>query len=467
MGATAPLLVLAARLTRPPTKSAQAPLIPRRWRPARALGREQPSARSGPSLLAMGFFKERELEQSELGFSAPIGYYVCDQCVDDYALEALIREAATELECSFCKRRESTPIAADTDLILEHMARCLMREWDTPEAVLYHDPESESGYAGQVLDLEEVLGEEGEWPFANDAFERFVIAAFSQSTWTRRDPAAITENEALRLSWSLFQDTVKHKARFLFVLLPRSDEDDDPGWPVRLGGAMLEELGQKIKRYGLLADLPEGAVLHRIRVHEPEERPTTAKALGTPPNPLARQSRMSPAGIAMFYGATDEETAYAETITTDTKAATAARFATTQAARIVDLDTLPAVPSLFDESPEAIESRPSLGFLAGFKYDVSSQIERDDRIYIEYVPTQIVCEYVRHMFRDRQGRPVAGLAWESAQRRGGRNVVLFVENEQCLEPAEPPSTSTSGTPMLALRLAGEPRTVDVPLTAGE
>ena len=50
---------------------------------------------------------------------------------------------------------------------------------------------------------------------------------------------------------------------------------------------------------------------------------------------------MSPAGIPMFYGATDLDTAYAETITADTEAAKATTFTTTRAARIVNLDRLP------------------------------------------------------------------------------------------------------------------------------
>jgi hypothetical protein len=53
----------------------------------------------------------------------------------------------------------------------------------------------------------------------------------------------------------------------------------------------------------------------------------------------------------MVYGATDEDTAYAETIAPQTQAATAATFATTLPARLVDLDRLPMVPSLFDDSP--------------------------------------------------------------------------------------------------------------------
>lgn len=228
---------------------------------------------------------------------------------------------------------------------------------------------------------------------------------------------------------------------------------------------MLRELGELINRYGLVTDISERTPLHRIRVHRVDEHPSTAKELGTPPNQFARQSRMSPAGIPMFYGATDLVTAYAETMTSDVEATTEATFSTTRVARIVDLDRLPAVPSFFDLSEEATKNRPSLGFLAGFRHDVSAQIERDDRIHIEYVPTQVVCEYLRHLFRDQDGHPVDGLAWESAQHKGGRNLVLFVRHEQCIEPGEPsPAGLDEGR--LALRLTRSSALAGAPPGAG-
>lgn len=146
-----------------------------------------------------------------MGFSAPPGYYVCDRHVDDHGLEAVIHEEASAPECSFCDRRADQAIAADTDLILEHIARSLHREWTDPINVLFYDSE-DNQWAGAVFDFEEVLGEEDECPFADDKFETFVLDAFRDSTWTGRDPAALGENEALQFSWREFKDTVKHEA---------------------------------------------------------------------------------------------------------------------------------------------------------------------------------------------------------------------------------------------------------------
>jgi len=54
-----------------------------------------------------------------------------------------------------------------------------------------------------------------------------------------------------------------------------------------------------------------GERFFRARQHHPEQILIATK-LGPPPASQARSSRMSPAGIVMFYGANDQETALRE-----------------------------------------------------------------------------------------------------------------------------------------------------------
>jgi hypothetical protein len=134
----------------------------------------------------MSYWKNRQIEQSDMRFSAPPGYFVCDQCVDDDALAALIRDCATEARCDFCQREEDEPIAADTDIVFERISDALKRYYDIPEAVLYLDSESESGYAGPSPEyMEDLVGEE---TFRCHAFAEFVTNAFNDYMWVPRDP---------------------------------------------------------------------------------------------------------------------------------------------------------------------------------------------------------------------------------------------------------------------------------------
>jgi len=71
-------------------------------------------------------------------------------------------------------------------------------------------------------------------------------------------------------------------------------------------------------------------------------------------------------------------------------------------------------------------------FLHGFRRDLLKPIERDGREHVEYVPTQVVTEYLRLAYRlPEEGEPrLDGLMFTST-RDGGTNVVLFVGPDAC------------------------------------
>jgi hypothetical protein len=60
----------------------------------------------------------------------------------------------------------------------------------------------------------------------------------------------------------------------------------------------------------------------------------------------------------------------------------------------------------------------------------------DGREHIEYVPTQVVAEYLRYVFKDGAGEEIQGVAWESSKLSGTRNVVLL-DASRCVEAGEP------------------------------
>ena len=143
---------------------------------------------------------------------------------------------------------------------------------------------------------------------------------------------------------------------------------------------------------------------------------------------------MSPAGIPMFYGSLDAKTAIAETY--DKKGiiksyVTVATFKTLKAFKVLDLTSLPEMPSLFD--PSKRHFRAPFIFIRSFLADFSKPIERDGREHIEYVPTQVVTEYFRHIVRDEAGDIVRGIVYPSARRKKGKSCVLFFENKDCVQ----------------------------------
>jgi RES domain len=142
----------------------------------------------------------------------------------------------------------------------------------------------------------------------------------------------------------------------------------------------------------------------------------------------------------MFYGAEDENTAVAEVTTSGWPQGhdlTIGWFETLRELNVLDLVELPPVPSLFDKS--ALEIRPSLIFLHTFAHEVSKPVALDVFEHIEYVPTQIVTEYFRHAFEPEFGTRVDGIRYRSSVTRAGVCLVLFVDNESCVDDPQVPT----------------------------
>src|SRR5262249_23506696 len=59
---------------------------------------------------------------------------------------------------------------------------------------------------------------------------------------------------------------------------------------------------------------------------------------------------------------------------------------------------------------------------------LAKPIKKDDREHIEYVPTQVVTEFLRHEFRTEGGHRVKGIIYQSARNGKGKCCVLFVRN---------------------------------------
>jgi hypothetical protein len=95
---------------------------------------------------------------------------------------------------------------------------------------------------------------------------------------------------------------------------------------------------------------------------------------------------------------------------------------------VLDLTNVRA-PSIFDMT-DGSDYDWAL-FMSQFLRDFSSPIERDDRIHIDYVPTQVITEYLRDIELD--GGRVDGIKYRSARNKGGICYVLFI-NEHGVEP---------------------------------
>jgi hypothetical protein len=290
---------------------------------------------------------------------------------------------------------------------------------------------AEGGYLLPTLDAHELLEECGlGWNLDGQELLRDLIRHFSDCAWVHRDPYSLTEEQARRMGWERFSDLIKHRVRYL--LFPPSAENVDS--EVTEPSEILDELGDLFQRHGLFWTLQTGTELFRVRIHSPDRRPAnTLAALGPPATTDARFSnRMSPAGVSMFYAAIEEATAVAETqVRCDLRPAerTTATFKVLKDLVLLDLVGLPRTPSLFDGDHETILDRAAIGFLHAFVDDLTKPIDKDGREHVEYVPSQVVTEYVRYRLSEKVGRPIDGIRYPSARLKDGTGCVLFFAQE--------------------------------------
>lgn len=89
--------------------------------------------------------------------------------------------------------------------------------------------------------------------------------------------------------------------------------------------------------------------------------------------------------------------------------------------------------SIFDS--DNLDKIPIRNFFADFLSDVNKKIDREDlsKRY-EYVPTQVVAEFFRHIYRTSSGEKLSGIIYPSCQNPGGKNFVIFCGQRGCLPP---------------------------------
>jgi hypothetical protein len=377
----------------------------------------------------MGRAKEWMMQQEERGHSAADGD-ICAECVSDSFLAEWIEANATATVCRFCGRDGDEPIAASFDEFVGLVVGAIGFDWNHPdnEGIMYVT--ADGGYQAAVSDIYDVL--DGIDISEDAEVIEALIESIDDNGWVERDYYVGDKSQRLSWGWESFKQVTKHQTRYLFLSPKAEDRSSVPA------SQMLDAIGEVIASdlgdFDFVKTIGADTDLIRIRIDPAAYK--TAGEIGSPPEEHAVQSnRMSPAGVPMFYGAFDLETAKAETFDPAKHAGQTMSIGAFRALRdlqVLDLAQLPDIPSLFDtESHYLIHP---LRFLHAFAEDLAKPIAHDGREHIEYVPTQIVTEYFRRVFQGPGKTPLDGLIYRSARHPGGKAFVLFCENAQCVDP---------------------------------
>ncbi len=352
--------------------------------------------------------------------------FVCSDCFDDDHLKAYIDDTVESRRCSYCgKRSWRKNIAAPIDAVVERMFEAISSRHGEAWASGCSWDNEDDRYINETQDTDDLLQQYVKLS-NDDSGELYqdILNAFPSWDWSSTKPWSATNAEVLQWGWERFVNAVKYQRRFFFTRQEKAERD----WEDLDPGSMLEEFGQRCANTGLIVKIPKGTEILRCRPRVGKaERFTKARELGPPPNRSAKQNRMSPAGIPMFYASDDKKTTLSE-MPDLPKFYAIGSFTILRPLNVLDLTNVRA-PSIFDMR-DGSDYDWAL-FMSQFLRDFSSPIERDDRIHIDYVPTQVITEYLRDAKLD--GGRVDGIKYRSARNKGGICYVLFID-EYGVEP---------------------------------
>lgn len=360
--------------------------------------------------------------------------YVCKDCIGDDAVGDFISKDAVSSHCDYCDRVvELESIAASLSDVARFIAEGFYAEWSNPDDESIPWDSEDGRYMVPTSDTYDLLERYLE---LEDELRDDLISNLPDHDWCQANPLRLGKDEEWDSEWEEFSEQLKHETRYVFYRA--EPEERDSYNELRTPYEILETIEEFVREYDLVRTLAAGTVIVRARPHKKDEEYSQVEDLGPPPKEKAKYSnRMSPAGIPMFYGSDLESTTLTEIEENDF--ATVAEFKTLKEFKILDLNRIPELPSLFDQ--QLNHQRPAIRFLHHFLSDVAKHVEKDGREHIEYVPTQVVTEYFRRVFRDADGEPVRGIIYPSSRHEGGKSYVLFFVSENCTQDDDDENTS--------------------------
>jgi len=356
----------------------------------------------------MGFWKNKMLEE-EQDFSN-LNKFVCLDCIENDCLKNVVENNLVRIRCNYCgDGEESAPVEKLIRKILEGL------EFEYSYCRFGKDGrEVLNTFGTEIVDTYDILLSEIYEYIPQNLFDDIIRSINYE--WHDNDPFDIDNHRSKILMWETFCNIVKHKTRYVFF---KTKKEYGASYFI------LENVGNAVKELKLVKKLLAANDFYRARTGLFND----VKELCSPPKELAGNNRMSAAGISVFYGASDKETALAEIRCKDF--VTTAIFQNIDDLIILNLTKLKHIsfPDLFDEDRRKL--REPLRFLCSWYKEITKQMNNEDRIEIEYIPTQIITEYFRYLFKYK-GNNIDGIAYDSSV-CDGICYILFIDHEQCLD----------------------------------
>jgi hypothetical protein len=222
--------------------------------------------------------------------------------------------------------------------------------------------------------------------------------------------------------WDRFCFDVKHRSRFF------SQEAKDALDEI-LGPAIKGDIGgltSAVRMIGGTDDADHRFVFRARLAHEVETQDKIlrwpARELGPPPRSVHATGRMNAVGVPIFYGSFEPETSVAELRAPVGGTAIVGKFEIIRPLRVLDMQAFDAaniVRSYFD--PNFSHVHAYAHFIQGFHEEIRKPVLPNAEL-LEYVPTQVVAEYLSNAVEP----PIDAILCSSALTSPpGLNIAIF------------------------------------------
>lgn len=356
---------------------------------------------------------------------------ICEHCVGEEYLRAEIQRSGVEEDCSYCDEHAKT-ITIDelSNYIATALSEHFYRTSDEPEGVDYllakeglwdRAGEPVADVIAQIGEMDNDPAEDVRAVLAEREYDFDEAAAGMEGPF---DPEAQYAEGSVRAyeleaQWAYFQKSLQTESR-LFN---------------RDAYATLESIFEGLHEHrsangdAVIVDAgPECALstLYRARIFQSNAALEKAMArpdleLGPPPPQVAAAGRMNAQGIAVFYGATDQVVALAETRPPVGGKGLVGAFNLIRPVRLLDIEALSRIRvsgSVFD--PTFLPALEKAKFLESLSRRISRPVMPDDMPF-DYLVTQAIADYLA----GRNDPVIDGIIYPSVQSGTARNVVLF------------------------------------------
>lgn len=339
---------------------------------------------------------------------------VCARCFSDTDIRQWIDNQDGPRGCDACGRHDASTIGLSE--LGDFLRGRISQYYGLAVDQLPYDS-AEGGYQGTTWDTGELLDDLGALDFARSVsgLELALVDAVGWETWCEYDWLSLDLDQELLLNWERFCKIVKHQRRFFFHNIADPDDREQ-----RSPAELLHFVADFAYQQGMVRTISRGTPVYRARPLGNRRFELTAAELGPPPAQRAVQAnRMNPAGIPMMYVAEKRKTALAEI---PPGRVAVGKFELIRDIRLVDLACLPPIPGVFSNASR--QTRLGCKFLHMFRDAIVKPVARDKRVHIDYLPSQVVTEFIRgHRFGGLN--VVDGIRYPSVAHADGINWVLF------------------------------------------